>query len=151
MDRFGRSTGPGAVAAEHDEASLIAFAAQSLGRGKTRGTAADDYNSAGCLLRSAARFAGCRLAPFPHEDLALALFHGPAPQGTEGGRAQGLARTQIETGVVPGAAQAIAHHEPLGERPLVVGAVRADSENLRPSPQQKDRLVADMADELGTI
>src|SRR5258708_28794260 len=61
---------PGAVAAEHDEASLIAFAAQSLRRGKTCGTAADDYNSARCVLRSAARFVGRQLSSFPPDDLA---------------------------------------------------------------------------------
>ena len=56
------------------------------------------------------------------EDLAVALLDRPARERTEGRRAQGFARAQIEAGVMPGTAHGVVDHEAFGERAVIVRA-----------------------------
>ena len=49
---------------------------------------------------------------------------------------------------MPGAADAVADHEPIGERPVVVAAMGADGEHLGAAAHQQHLLIADMPDEL---
>ena len=48
---------------------------------------------------------------------------------------------------MPGTTDALADHEPFGERPVIVAAMRADGENLRARAHQQNFLVADMAEQ----
>src|SRR3954462_12424399 len=48
---------------------------------------------------------------------------------------------------MPGAADAPANHEALGERPVVMTAIRVDGENLRPRTHQQHILIADMPEQ----
>ena len=56
-----------------------------------------------------------------------------------------LASAQAEAGMVPRAADGVADHQALGERPVIVGAGRADGEQLVAAPRQQHRLFADVA------
>ena len=53
--------------------------------------------------------------------------------------------------MVPGAAHGLAHHQPLGERPVIVRARGADREELLAPPCQQHRLAAHVSDEHGAI
>src|SRR5437868_7223037 len=57
-----------------------------------------------------------------------------------------LSGAEVETGMMPGTADAGADHEPLGERPVIVAAMRVDGENLGPRAHQQDVLVADVTE-----
>ena len=48
---------------------------------------------------------------------------------------------------MPGAADAVADHEPLRERPVIMTAMRIDGENLGPGAHQQNILIADMAEQ----
>ena len=47
---------------------------------------------------------------------------------------------------MPGAAHGVADHEPVDERTVVMRAMGADREHLRPAAHQQNLLVAGMAD-----
>ena len=81
----------------------------------------------------------------------LALLDGPAGQRAERRGAERLACPDIETSVVPGAADHVAHHQPLGQRPAVMGAGGADGKDLGATAQQEHLLVAQMAEQLAAI
>ncbi len=68
----------------------------------------------------------------------------PAGHRVQRRRAQGLAGTQAETGMMPGASHGIADEETLRERPPVMGARRTDGEDLIAPTSEKHRLGADM-------
>src|SRR5574341_1293991 len=72
-----------------------------------------------------------------HEDLVALALDAPARERIEGGRPHRLARAQAEAGMVPGAADGVADHEALGERAVIVGAERADGEQLLAAPRQQ--------------
>ena len=61
-------------------------------------------------------------------------------------RAGCLSGPQIETCVVPRAADALADHEPFGERPVIVAAMRVDGKDLRAGAHQQNILIADMSE-----
>ena len=140
------------VVAEHDDAALISFAAQFLGRGKTGRAAADDNDFIG---RPGGVFiTRLRCHPFAflaYENLAIPLFHRPARERTEGGSAQGFACAQIETSVMPWTTDGVIDHQTIGQRPAVMRACRADCEHLVPAAHQQHLLVAAMTDELAAI
>jgi hypothetical protein len=83
-----------------------------------------------------------------NEDPAVSLLDLPAGERVYGWSANGFAATKIETGVVPGAADAVSDYEPFSERPVVVAAMGSDGENLGPTVYQQDLLVAYMTCEL---
>ena len=88
-----------------------------------------------------------RLALLPDEDAVALVLDLPDRQRIKRRRARRLAAAQIEAGVMPGAADAVADHEPFRERPVIMAAMRVDGENLRPGAHQQDLLVADMAEQ----
>ena len=137
-----------AVIAEHHDAAAVLAPAQHLGRGKTGGAAADDDD----LLRRIARrrlAARSRLrALLLDEDAAVALLDSPARHRAQGRRARRLPGAQIEAGVVPGTAHALADNDTVGERAVIVAAMGADREHLGADAHEQHLLVADMADKL---
>src|SRR5262249_8543290 len=64
---------------------------------------------------------------------------------------QGLAGAQVEAGVMPGAPHRVADQESLGERPVVVRAMRPDREHVRALPGKHDLLVADVAEQHAAV
>ena len=68
--------------------------------------------------------------------------------GTQGRRAECLAAAQIEAGMVPRAAHRAVNNEAVGERPMIVGAMRADREDVRAAQDQQHLVVADMSKEV---
>jgi hypothetical protein len=79
-----------------------------------------------------------------NEDLAISLLDPPAFESAYGRRAHGFATAQIETGVVPGASNAVPDYEPFTERPVVMAALGCNGEYLGPAVDKQDFLVADM-------
>ena len=77
----------------------------------------------------------------------MAIFQRDFPDRnrTDRRRPGGLASAQIETGVMPGTPDALAGHDALGERPVVMAAMRADREDFRAGTHQHDFIVADVA------
>src|SRR6185437_6327661 len=62
-------------------------------------------------------------------------------------RADCLASAQIEAGVMPGATDAFARHDPFGERPVIVAAMRVNRKNPGAGACQQNFFVADMAEQ----
>ena len=60
-------------------------------------------------------------------------------------RAAGFAGPQVETGVVPGTADALAVDQPFGERAVIVAAMGVDRKDLRSRTHQQHFFVTDMA------
>jgi hypothetical protein len=68
-----------------------------------------------------------------YEDSAVSLLDPPAVERTYGRRAHCFAATQIETGVMPGAPNAVPDYEPFTERPVVMAAIGRDGKHLGPA------------------
>ena len=136
------------VVAHHDDAAAKPAPAQHFGRRKAGRAAADDDDLTGRvrLRRHGARLR--LLALLRDEDAAVALFHRPAIDRAERRRPLRLAGAQIETGVMPRAAHAVAGHETFGQRAMVVAAMRADGEYFVATAHQQNLLVADLAQQL---
>jgi hypothetical protein len=64
---------------------------------------------------------------------------------------QRFSRAQVEAGMVPGAADGIADHEPVRQWAVVVRALRPDREYLISAADEQDGLAAGMAGELAAI
>ena len=134
------------IVAQHDDAAAKLLPPQHLGRGKARRAAADDHDLAGRI--DGPRDARLRLlALLPDEDAIALALDLPDRKRIERRRARRFAGAQIEAGVMPGAADALADHESFRERPVIMAAMRVDGENLRPGAHQQDILVADMAEQ----
>ena len=132
------------IVAEHDDIAAKLLAPQHLGRGKARRAAADDHDPAGCIDRPfAARDRLFALSP-DKDAVALAIYL-PDRKRVKGRRARGLSGAQIEAGVMPGAANGFADHEPLGERSVVMAAMRVDGVDRSTPAGQHDLLIADVA------
>jgi len=86
-----------------------------------------------------------------HEDFSLALFNRPARQRTQGGRAQGFARPEAKTGVMPWTSHRIPDHEPFGERAAVVRTGSINRKKLCALAREQDCLIADMAGKHATV
>jgi hypothetical protein len=135
----------GIIAQHHDAASKL-LPPQHLGRRESRSPSADDHDLAGRIGGSVA--ARLRLfALLPDQDAIAFLLDLPDCKCRERRRARGVAGAQIETGVMPGTADAFADHESFGERPVVVTAMRVDGENLRSGTHQQNILIADMSEQ----
>ena len=72
------------------------------------------------------------------------LFDLPDRERAQRWRTGRLAGAQIETGVMPGAADAVPDDQPLRQRSVVMAAMRVDREDLALRTHQQDTLVADM-------
>jgi hypothetical protein len=134
------------IVAQHDNAAGKFLPPQHLGRGKTRRAAADDHDSTGHISgRLAARFGLFALVP---DDNSVALMLDlPDRQPAKRRGARGFSAAQIEAGVVPGTADAVADHEAIRERPVIMAAICVDGENLPSGAHQQDILVADMPEQ----
>src|SRR5579863_6683838 len=137
-----------AIIAQHHDAAAVVAPPQHLGRGEAGGAAADDDDLSGRIRRRgpAARF--CLRALVLDEDAAVPLLDIPAGERAQRGRAHRFPGAQIEAGVMPGTAHALADHDALGERAVIVAAMRGDGEYFGAAAHEQHLLVADMADEL---
>ena len=138
------------VVAQHDDLALIALPAEHVGRGEPRRAAAENDDPPG-IVRGRAGVTLKQGALRADERLALPLFRPPRVERTERRRSERLARTEIETGVVPGAADRLVDHESVREGTVVVGAVGADGEDLPAAARQEDRFLADMPEQLAVV
>ncbi len=145
MERLGRSTGGAGIVGEHGDLAAVAVAPQHLGGGKTGRAAADDDDALRRVRRRLLRLR--RVALLHDEDAALALLDLPDRQRRQRRRAHGLAGAQIETGVMPGAADVVAGHEPVGKRAVIVAAMRVDREDLGARAHHQHVGLADMAEQ----
>ena len=75
----------------------------------------------------------------------------PAIKRAKGWSSHRFSGAEIETGMMPGTADRGADHDAFGERPVIVGAVGAHSEDVRAPPDQQDLLGADMAGQHATL
>jgi hypothetical protein len=124
------------ITAQHDDAAAKFPPPKHLGRGKSRRAAADDDNS---VRRASQRFAA-RLPLFTllmNEDPDVSLLDLPAGERVYGRCPNGFAAAKIETGVMPGAPDAVPDYEPFSERPVVMAAMGSDGENLGPAGTSK--------------
>ena len=116
---------------------------QHIGRGKPGCAAAHDHHSTGSI--GSHFFPRGRLFTLSPNENPLALsFYLPHRERIQGRRARRFTSAQIEARVMPGAANAVADHEALSERAVVMAAMRVDGENLRTGPHQNDILIADV-------
>jgi hypothetical protein len=88
-----------------------------------------------------------RVALLPDEDAIALALHLPDGKRRERRRPRRLSGPQVEAGVVPRAADAVADDKAFRERPMVMTAMRVDGKNLRTSAHQQDRLIADMPEQ----
>ena len=135
------------IVAQHHDAAAIILPPQHLGRGKARRATADDDDPAGRIGRRLRRAASAARAFRRTKMRPSSLLDLPDRERIERRRARRLAGAQIEAGVMPGTADALADHEAFGERPVVMAAMRADREDLRARAHQQHFLVADMAEQ----
>jgi len=140
------------VVAQHHDAAAELLAPQHLGSRKAGSAPADDDDPVRCRAgRPLARLALRLRLLRAHENLAVALLDRPARERGQGRGAHRFPGPQVETGMMPGAADRVADNEPIHQRTVVVRAVGADREHLRPTPHQQNLLVADMAGQLAAI
>ncbi len=134
----------GRFAAQHHDAAAKLLPPQHFGGGKPRRAAADDHDPAGRLDNPL--HARLRLLAFLPDDNALALVLDlPHRDRAQRRRPGGFPGAQVETGMVPGAADAFAVHQAVGKRTVIMAAMGVDGENLRSRTHQQDFIVADMA------
>src|SRR5450759_1276636 len=128
------------VTAQHDDAAAKLPPSQHLRRGEAgRATPNNDYP-----VRHISRAIGARLRLLTflmNEDVVISLLDPPAFESAYGRCAHGFAAAQIETGVVPGASNAVPDYEPFFERPMVMAALGRNGEYLGPAVDQQDLLV----------
>ncbi len=85
------------------------------------------------------------------DNLAAALLDPPAGERAERRRGQRIAGRQIETGMMPGTADGVADHQPVGERPMIMRAMGRDRGDFAAVAHQQHVLVADMARQHGAV
>jgi hypothetical protein len=64
---------------------------------------------------------------------------------------QRFSSAKIEAGVMPGTAHGIVDNEALRERTVVVGALGADGEKVSAATHEQNRILSDMAGQLGSV
>ena len=116
------------VGAEQQDLAVVALAAQRLGRRFAGRARADDGD--GPQRRLAPQASPARRAARRTRIGRAGALDVVAGEGVQRRRAQRRAGAQIEAGVVPGAADGVAVERALGQRAAVVGAGRADGEDL---------------------
>src|SRR6478736_3728030 len=83
----------------------------------------------------------------PHDDAVAVLLDLPDSEWIQSRSAHRLPGAQIEAGVMPGAADALADHQTLGQRPMIMAAMLVDGEDVRPRAHQQNVFVTDMAEQ----
>ena len=125
--------GRGSVGAQHDERAIVAFATENVrGREASRAPADDDdrlWPEAPAVARH--RFGIRHRQLFVDEDHVARSFHLPAGNRIQRWRSNRLAGAKVETGVMPGASDGISDDQTLGERSVIMRAVRPDRKDLR--------------------
>ena len=81
------------------------------------------------------------------EDALAVLLDLPDRERIKSRSACRLSGAQIEAGVMPGAADALADHQSLGQRSMIMAAMRVDGEDVRPRAHQQNVFLADMAEQ----
>jgi hypothetical protein len=82
---------------------------------------------------------------------AVPLLGAPTGNRVKRSRAEGLAGTQTETRVVPGAADGVVHNKTLGKRHAVVRAGGADRKQLIAAPREEHRFALRTADQHAAV
>ena len=131
---------------------MVSCTTEHLGSGEAGRAAANDDDPLrryACRLHAWLRF---RLRAFlSHENFAVALLDRPARDRAQGRGVQGFACAQVEASVMPRAAHGVADHDAVGERTVIMRAMGADREHLRPATHQENLVIAGMTDELAAI
>ncbi len=139
--------GRGSVGAQHDEWAIVAFAAEDVGGRQASCTPSNDddrlWPQAPTLARH--RFRTCRRQLFVDEHHVALSLHFPTRNRIQRWRSNRLPGAKTETGVVPGASDGIADDQTLGERSVVMRAVRPDRKDLRLTLDDQHLLVAHLA------
>ena len=139
------------VAAEHRDGVLVALPAQHLGRRESGRAAADNDDAVRRCRCLAARPRFGLLHLLAHRDGVALPLDLPAGDRAQRRRVQRLAGAQIEAGVMPRAAHRAVRDDALGERPVIVRALRPDREHLRALPHQQHGFVADMSEQEAAV
>jgi len=125
---LGRSQG-GALSLLHRQLAQVALTSQGFGRGLGCRATPDDHHGGEPTRHGVLR--GLPILGFAQDNQALAAaLPVPTRDGVQRGRGQRLAGAQIETRVMPGTANGIAHQQAFGERTAVVRARRAHRKYL---------------------
>src|SRR6267142_456628 len=103
---------------------------EHIGGGQARGASTHTADPAGRIDNPPRPQFGL-IALLPDENPITFPLDLPDRERVQGRSARGLPSAQIETGMVPGTADAFAGHEPFGERTVIVAAVGVDGENFR--------------------
>jgi hypothetical protein len=88
---------------------------------------------------------------FPHIHGAVSLLDAPAEDGVERRRAERLAGTEAEAGMMPRAANRLVDEQPLLKRRPVMSTDGADREQVIASPGEKRRLPMRMPEQYSAI
>ena len=131
------------VRAEHRDRSVVALPPKHVRGRETSRAAAKNEDGFRRTRGGRARWR-CRLRKLRADVDRVALaIDAPARDRIERRRPQRVARAQAEARVMPRTADGVADDEPVGERAVVVRAVRADGEDLLAPPHQNHVVVAD--------
>jgi hypothetical protein len=110
---------------------------------KPADTSSDNENSTDRVCRwDGQRF--WSLALFFDEDSVVLLLDLPAFNRAQGWCTHRLAAAQIEAGVMPGTPNRFPRHDTVYERPMIVGAMGANREQLGPCADEQHLLIADV-------
>jgi hypothetical protein len=101
--------------------------------------------------RSISKVRITRFDASPDDDEISAALDRPPPERTEGRRAHGVPATEVETRVVPGAAERVSHDEAVGEGRAVMRARRAHGEEFVPRTGEENSAVTNMTGERRAI
>ena len=95
-------------------------------------------------MRGRPRRSPGELELFTHIDFPVALIDPPTRDRVERRRTQRLPAAQAEAGVVPRAADGIADKDPIGERTVIMGTLRADGEQRAAVAREQHRFTRDL-------
>ena len=75
------------------------------------------------------------------------IVTGYSSRASKAGAAVAYLSLKVEARMMPRAADAVADHEPLRKRPVIMAAMRVDGENLKPGTYQQNILIADVTEQ----
>src|SRR5215469_9051324 len=130
------------------EGPSITFPPQHVRRRQTGSASAYDHNRTWSIRRT---FGSRRREFLTNENLVAETFNPPTGNGVKGRRPQRLTCTQTETGMVPRTAHCVVNHQPIGERAVIVRAVRTDCKQLCATAHHQDVFSIDDARELPMV
>jgi hypothetical protein len=142
LRQIGPIDGRGRVIAQHGDGAGVTAPPQHLGAGKAGCAAADDDDA---FARRSGRLWRGPILLSADKNLAAAFLDLPARQRTERGRRERFAGRQIETSMMPGAADGVADHQSFGERPVIMRALGGNRRHLAAVAHQHHLVAADVA------